>query len=48
MEVDEFFYAEEDEMEKLRESRRRMREKEFGKLINKKDLSSFELDELFM
>ena len=48
MDVEEFFFDEESEMENLRDARKKMKDKDFGKLINKKDLSEFEMDELFM
>ena len=48
MDIEDFFYEEEGEAEKLKDARKKMRDKDFGKLINKKDLSNFEMDELFM
>lgn len=46
--MEEFFDEDKIEIESMREQRKKMSTKEFGKLINKKDLSNFELDELFM
>ena len=46
--MEEFFDEENIEIENMREERKKMKDKDFGKLINKKDLSDFELDELFM
>ncbi|MBS3102254.1 hypothetical protein J4458_02305 [Candidatus Woesearchaeota archaeon] len=46
--MEEFFDEDMTEIESMREERKKMREKDFAKLINKKDLSEFELDELFM
>ena len=46
--MEEFFDEDHIEIETMREQRRKMKDKDFGKLINKKDLSDFELDELFM
>ena len=46
--MEEFFDEDNIEIENMREERKKINDKEFGKLINKKDLSSFELDELFM
>jgi len=34
--------------EEIREKRKQSKEKDFNKVINKKDLNGFELDELFM
>ena len=48
MDAEEFFLDEEAEIENLRDARKKMKEKDFGKLINKKELSEFEMDELFM
>ena len=48
MDIEDFFYEEEGEAEKLKDARKKMEAKDFGKLINKKDLSDFEMDELFM
>ena len=46
--MEEFFDEEHIEIESMREERKKMKDKDFGKLINKRDLSDFELDELFM
>jgi len=46
--MDEFFDDENIELENMREQRKRSATKNFARLINKRDLSSFELDELFM
>ncbi len=46
--MEEFFDEDAVEIESMREERKKMNSKDFGKLINKKDLSDFELDELFM
>jgi hypothetical protein len=48
MKMEDFFDEDNIELENMREQRKKMRDKEFGKLINKKDLSDFEMDELFM
>ena len=46
--MEEFFDEDNIEIESMREERKKMNSKDFGKLINKRDLSDFELDELFM
>ena len=46
--MEEFFDEDNLEVENMREERKKMKDKDFSKLINKKDLSDFELDELFM
>ncbi len=46
--MEEFFDEDNIEIENMREERKKMRDKDFAKLINKRDLSDFELDELFM
>lgn len=46
--MEEFFDEDNMEIENMRAERKKMSSKDFGKLINKKDLSGFELDELFM
>jgi hypothetical protein len=46
--MEEFFDEDQMEIESMREQRKKMKDKDFAKLINKKDLNSFELDELFM
>jgi len=48
MNMEEFFDEDNVEIENMREERKKMNSKDFAKLINKKDLSDFELDELFM
>ena len=46
--MEEFFDEDQIDLESMRDERKKMKDKDFGKLINKKDLSDFELDELFM
>ncbi|MFH0867864.1 MAG: hypothetical protein V1831_00995 [Candidatus Woesearchaeota archaeon] len=46
--MEDFFDEDNVEIENMREERKKLNSKEFGKLINKRDLSDFELDELFM
>ena len=46
--MEEFFDEDNQEVENMREGRKKIKDKDFSKLINKKDLSDFELDELFM
>ncbi len=46
--IDEFFDEDQVEIENMRSSRSRMKSKDFARLINKRDLSKFEMDELFM
>lgn len=46
--MDDFFDEEQVELESMRDERKKMKDKDFGKLINKRDLSDFEMDELFM
>ena len=48
MEVEDMFFDEMEEMENMKEARKKMKDKDFAKLINKKDLSKFEMDEIFM
>ena len=49
METEELFLDEDmEQIETMRESRKKMKEKDFAKLINKKDLSDFEMDEMFL
>ena len=48
MNMEEFFDEDTVEIENMREERKKMNSKDFAKLINKRDLSDFELDELFM
>jgi len=46
--MDEVFDEDQIEVEDMRKERKKIKDKDFGKLINKKDLNSFEMDELFM
>ena len=46
--MEEFFDEDHIEIESMREERKKMKSKDFAKLINKRDLSDFEMDELFM
>lgn len=46
--MDEFFDDEKVELEGMREERKKLSTKDFGKLINKRDIGQHELDELFM
>jgi hypothetical protein len=46
--MDDVFDEDMLEVERMREERRRMKDKDFARLINKKELNSFEMDELFM
>ena len=49
MEVEELFLDEDMErIEEMRSERKKMKGKDFAKLINKKDLSDFEMDEMFL
>ena len=49
METDELFLDEDmEQIETMRDARKKMKEKDFAKLINKKDLSDFEMDEMFL
>ena len=48
METEELFLDEDmEQIETMRQERKKMKDKDFAKLINKKDLSDFEMDELF-
>ena len=48
MESEELFLDEDmEQIESMRQSRKKMKEKDFAKLINKRDLSEFEMDEIF-
>jgi len=48
METEELFLDEDmAQIETMRQERKKMKDKDFAKLINKKDLSDFEMDELF-
>lgn len=46
--MQEVFDEDNMEIENMREQRKKMADKDFARLINRKDLSEFELDELFM
>lgn len=46
--MEEVYDEDQLELENMRNQRKKMKDKDFAKLINKKDLSDFELDELFM
>jgi len=46
--MDEVFDEDQMEVESMRKERKKLKGKDFARLINKKDLNSFELDELFM
>ena len=48
MNMEDFFDEDQGELENMREERKKMKTKDFAKLINKRDISDFELDELFM
>ena len=49
METDELFLDEDmEQIEVMRESRKKLKDKDFAKLINKKDISDFEMDEMFL
>ena len=49
MEIEELFFDEEmEKIEEMRSERKKMKDKDFAKLINKKDLSDFEMDEMFL
>ena len=49
MDTDELFLDEDmEQIESMRDSRKKMKDKDFAKLINKKDLSDFEMDEMFV
>ncbi|MDP3765784.1 MAG: hypothetical protein Q8R04_04680 [Nanoarchaeota archaeon] len=49
MEADELFFDEDmEQIEIMRDERKKMKDKDFAKLINKKDLSDFEMDEMFL
>ena len=48
MESEELFLDEDmEQIESMRDSRKKMKEKDFAKLINKRELSDFEMDEIF-
>lgn len=46
--MNEVFDEDNMEVEAMRKGRKGMKQKDFARLINKKDLSEFEMDELFM
>ncbi len=46
--MDDVFDEDTIEVENMREERKKMKSKDFARLINKKDLNRFEMDELFM
>ena len=49
MEAEELFLDEDmEQIEVMRSERKKMKDKDFAKLINKKELSEFEMDEMFM
>ena len=49
MEIEELFFDEDmEQIEEMRNERKKMKDKDFAKLINKKDLSDFEMDEMFL
>ena len=49
MDADELFLDEGmEQIETMRDSRKKMKDKDFAKLINKKDISDFEMDEMFL
>ncbi len=48
MDPEELFLDEDmEQIESMRDSRKKMKERDFAKLINKKELSPFEMDEMF-
>ena len=49
METEELFFDEDmEQIETMRSERKKMKDKDFAKLINKKELSDFEMDEMFL
>jgi|TARA_Y100000310_G_C20656722_1_gene802354 hypothetical protein len=46
--MEEFFDEDQTEIESMRSERKKLKDKDFAKLVNKKDMNKFELDELFM
>ena len=46
--MDDLFDADLEVAEKMKEEKRKRKEKRFAKLINKKDLNSYEMDEMFV
>ena len=48
MEAEELFFDEDmEQLETMRTARKKMKDKDFAKLINKRELSEFEMDEMF-
>ena len=48
MDAEELFLDEDmEQIETMRSERKKLKDKDFAKLINKKDLSDFEMDEIF-
>ena len=48
MEANELFLDEDiEQLETMRNARKKLKETDFAKLINKRDLSGFEMDEIF-
>jgi len=45
---DDFYDGEMQELEDMRSAKSKMKSKDFARLINKRDLSRYELDEIFM
>ena len=49
METEELFFDEDMErIEEMRNERKKMKDRDFAKLINKRDISDFEMDEMFL
>lgn len=49
MKIDELFFDEDmGQIETMRSERKKMKDRDFAKLINKKELSEFEMDEMFL
>ena len=49
METEELFLDEDmEQIETMRTARKKLKDKDFAKLINKRDLSGFEMDEIFV
>lgn len=46
--MEEFFDDDNKELEGMRKGRKSMQDKDFARLINKKQMNHFEMDELFM
>jgi hypothetical protein len=45
---DDFYDDEMQELEEMRTAKSRMKSKDFARLLNKRDLSRYEMDEIFM